>query len=80
MFKYLTLAAREVNGVRGQGPGEEKWEKGHNFQLKKSTQAQKGHGSKIMKSRTSHASAAAGKSLSLKVGFGSVTIMLWISD
>lgn len=35
MFKYLTLAAREANGVRGQGPGEEKWEKGHNFQWKK---------------------------------------------
>lgn len=48
--------------------------------VRKSTKAQKRHGRKIMKSRTSHASAASGKCLTLEVGFRSVTITLCVSD
>lgn len=74
------LATRGANVVKRSRARRRETEERPQLSVKKSTTAQKLHGSKIMKSRTSHASAAAGKHLSLKVGFRSVTITLCISD
>lgn len=76
----FTLATRGANVVKRSRARRREMEERPQLSVKKSTRAQKLHGSKIMKSRTSHASAAAGKRLSLKVGFRSVTITLCISD
>lgn len=76
----FTLATRGANVVKRSRARRREMEERPQLSVKKSTRAQKWHGSKIMKSRTSHASAAAGKHLSLKVGFRSVTITLCISD
>lgn len=76
----FTLAIRGANVVKRSRARRRETEERLQLSVKKSTRAQKRHGSKIMKSRTSHASTAAGKCLSLKVGFRPVTITLCISD
>lgn len=75
-----TLATRGANVVKRLRARRREMEEMPQLSVKKSSRAQKQHGNKIMKSRTSHASAAAGKCLSLKGGFKSVTITLCISD